>query len=150
MALLNLKFCIIDGKSIDVHCWRNFWCDDFLVVMLSLLTYSSVVVINRCVPSFLIDVLEKGKNLATEISNSNANATDANGNPYNSAVMEGGLRWIWINWCYKMLMLTLFNILKSNYYTGIFSFKVCMEPSWKPKNMGRKSLRMLSQPGGWF
>lgn len=59
---------------------------------MSLLTNSFVVVINRCVPSFLIDVLEKGKNLATEISNSNANATDANGDPYNSAVIEGGLR----------------------------------------------------------
>nr|XP_034302598.1 choline transporter-like protein 2 isoform X2 [Crassostrea gigas] len=53
--------------------------------------FKSQPLINRCVPSFLIDVLEKGKNLATEISNSNANATDANGNPYNSAVMEGGL-----------------------------------------------------------
>lgn len=57
-----------------------------------MLTYSFVVVINRCVPSFLIDVLEKGKNLATEISNSNANATDASGNAYDSAVIEGGLR----------------------------------------------------------
>lgn len=143
MVFLNLKFCIIDGKSIDVYCWRNFWCDDFLVVMLSLLIYFFVVVINCCVFLFLIDVLEKGKNLVIEISNLNVNVIDVNGNFYNSVVMEGGFRWIWINWCYKMLMLILFNILKLNCYIGIFLFKVCMEFFWKLKNMGRKLLRML-------
>ncbi|XP_061169653.1 choline transporter-like protein 2 isoform X2 [Saccostrea echinata] len=53
--------------------------------------FKSKPLINRCVPSFLIDVLEEGKNLATEISSSNASAKDAQGNTYDSTVMEAGL-----------------------------------------------------------
>jgi hypothetical protein len=49
-------------------------------------------VINRCVPSFLIEVLENGANLANEIASSNASASDASGNSYDSSVMEAGLK----------------------------------------------------------
>lgn len=59
---------------------------------MSLLIYFFVVVINCCVFLFLIDVLEKGKNLVIEISNLNVNVIDVNGNFYNSVVMEGGFR----------------------------------------------------------
>lgn len=59
---------------------------------MSLLIYFFVVVINRCVFLFLIDVLEKGKNLVMEISNLNVNVIDVSGNVYDSVVIEGGFR----------------------------------------------------------
>ncbi|XP_048772751.2 choline transporter-like protein 2 isoform X2 [Ostrea edulis] len=53
--------------------------------------FKSRSLINRCVPSFLIEVLENGANLADEISSSGANASDASGISYDSSVMEAGL-----------------------------------------------------------
>ena len=50
-------------------------------------------VINRCVPSFLIDVLEKGADMATAVAN--ANASDASGNSYDSSMIGNSLEYKW-------------------------------------------------------
>ena len=42
-------------------------------------------------PSFVIDVLEEGKDMATAVANADVNATDASGNSYGSSMIGNSL-----------------------------------------------------------
>ncbi|XP_022324457.1 choline transporter-like protein 2 isoform X2 [Crassostrea virginica] len=53
--------------------------------------FKSKPLINRCVPSFVIDVLEKGKDMATAVADADVNATDASGGSYGDSIIGDSL-----------------------------------------------------------
>ena len=65
--------------------------ETFVVVNNFNLSIKNFSVINRCVPSFVIDVLEKGKDMATAVADADVNATDASGGSYGDSIIGDSL-----------------------------------------------------------